>query len=178
MARSFNQVVPLAQHTCVADVLCGIDGRGDPAFGRERGHVTSVPRVSAAFADTVDTALATLAEELTPRLAAVNARRLLDVLRAAQRTSPRDTQLFVTQINRLFDLYRLRVDTGDGRLYRLKYLPGGGSRGHIYLLDGHGVNWPTFASSQLRLVDASSRYCGNKFNPDSAPPLPVLAPTD
>lgn len=115
-----------------------------------------------------------LIDELTPRLTAAEARRLLSILVRAQSSPPTDKKSFVTRINRLFDLYRVRIDTGDGALYRLKYLPGGSGYGHIYLLDGFSRNFNTFCVSTLRLADASGRFEGNRYVTESQASAPVL----
>jgi len=120
--------------------------------------------------------LAGLVDELTPRLSQGQASRLLRILVAAQTDPPTDKREFVNQINRVFDLYRVCIATGDDDIYRLKYLPGGSGKGHIYLLNGHGRNVNTFLSSALRLVDVAPHYLGNKRAPDvSGRQCPVLA---
>lgn len=106
--------------------------------------------------------VAELCNELTPEITESQASRLLDFLKDAQRNPPKDRKEFVDRINRVFDLYRICICTGDNEIYRLKYIPGGSGKGYIYLLNGHSKNYNTFSSSQLNLIDVSSWYEGNK----------------
>jgi hypothetical protein len=128
------------------------------------------------FEQSVDDGLASLAEELTPRITDQQARRLLAVLTRAQVEPPARMKDFVDQVNRLLDVYRLRIGAGTQTLYRLKFQP---SRreglGFIYLLDEKGIAFPIFNTTSLRLIDASARYESNKFHARGRSDLPVLA---
>lgn len=118
----------------------------------------------AAFRQSVDQRLTKLVEVLTPRISPAEASALLAVLKAAQVHPPDDTQSFVEQVNRLLDLFRIRIGTGDGEVYRLKFIPRASRLGYIYLLDPRGVNFNTFYGSTLRIVDVSGRFRGNRFS--------------
>ena len=143
--------------------------KGDTLRSEQRGSIKTE------FGDSDQQPLRALMDELMPQIETDQAQRLLRILRSAQHAPPADKKLFVDRVNRLLDLYRIRIDTGDGELYRLKYLPGHSKRGFVYLLNGHGRNFNTFSVSTLSLVNAAACYQGNKFIPQPSHSLPVVA---
>lgn len=121
-----------------------------------------------------------LERELTPRLTADAATRLLAVVMRGLLVPPSskcDKKRFVDSVNRLLDIYRVRLATENGMPHRLRFLPGGerGLYGYVALIDENGAIVHDLQGKALLLVDAARRFRGNKYVPNESEPLPIVA---
>lgn len=75
--------------------------------------------------DSVDAKLEELEKRLVPEISEEDVAMLETVLREAQSEKPHDAGKFAERVNRLLDIYSLRIQTEDGNLGRLRRNEGG-----------------------------------------------------
>jgi hypothetical protein len=86
---------------------------------------------------------------------------LITVLKRAQKEPPEsanEKRQFINKINRLLELYSLRIETGDGELVLLKFNAGGNGKGYIGMTGRHGVPLGSFSESQLKISRVREIY--------------------
>lgn len=76
------------------------------------------------------------ASKLIPKISDDEIRWWEDRIAEAQRNPPEDKKLFVDSVNQILDTFHLRINTGDGQLYRLVLKPGRPPKGYIQLSGG------------------------------------------
>lgn len=122
----------------------------------------------------VDTKAAVLFEELTPRLSDSQRTRLTILLHdLAARPPPRveDKRKVANEVNRILDIYRVRIDVGDGLSYRLVVKNPEYGRGKFYLRSTKGRGSETgLRSTGMLLIDVDTHYASNRYRHE--PPGP------
>jgi hypothetical protein len=82
----------------------------------------------------VGDAMAELAHELIPTIPQKEEKELQALLRVAQTHPPSDKDAFAATVNRIFDVFQLRIKVrGDEKLYRLRVMHGSDGHDHIQL---------------------------------------------
>lgn len=76
--------------------------------------------------------------------------QLQGLLLQAQSSPPADKVMFVENVNRLLETFRLRVQAEDGGLYKLRVAPGATGRGHVQL--GNTGKNRGFKNALIRVV--------------------------
>lgn len=102
------------------------------------------------------------ADELIPAISNDEIRWWEERIADAQRYPPEDKHLFVDSVNRILDTFDLRMDIGDGELYRLVAKPGRRGKGLIQFSGGRKRTQGGFKVSSVRLVGVPKNYIGNQ----------------
>jgi len=100
------------------------------------------------------------ADDLIPTISDDEIRWWEKHINKARDNPPEDKYLFVDSVNRVLDVFRLRLDVGDGLHYRLRVNPGASGRGFIQFSGPRGASRGGFTRVPIRLVKVPSNYVG------------------